>query len=55
MSDDEIKAMFIRLPVPLHADLVLMAKDDDRSLHNLILTLLKAAVAVWKAKQKATA
>ena len=50
---DEIKTMFIRLPIALHADLVEMAQEEDRSLHKMIVFLLKAAVIAWKARRVA--
>ena len=55
MSDEQIKSQFLRLPETLHADLVKMAQEDDRTLHNLIIVLLKAAVIVWKARQQIAA
>jgi predicted HicB family RNase H-like nuclease len=35
----------LRLPPDLHAKLVALADEDNRSLNNLIVTLLRRAVA----------
>jgi hypothetical protein len=44
----------LRLPEDLHADLNQMAEEQSRSLHNLIIVVLRDAVARWK-KERQTA
>jgi predicted HicB family RNase H-like nuclease len=51
----EIEKRFsLRLPEDLHADLNQMAEEQSRSLHNLIIVVLRDAVARWK-KERQTA
>jgi predicted HicB family RNase H-like nuclease len=51
----EIEKRFsLRLPEDLHADLNQMAEEQSRSLHNLIVVVLRDAVARWK-KERQTA
>ena len=55
MSEDQIKPFNLRMPASIYADLELMAQEDERSVTWIIVSILKAAVAVWKAKQKIAA
>ncbi len=49
----EIEKRFsLRIPEDLHADLAKMADDQSRSLHNLIIVILREAVARWKKERE---
>lgn len=41
----------VRLDPELHADLTLMAGEQGRSLHNMVIYLLRMAVDQWKASR----
>ena len=47
MAQDTVKAINVRLPEPLHAELVAAAEDDLRSLQSEILVLLREALE-WR-------
>ena len=47
MAESE-KRFSLRIPEDLHEDLTKMADEESRSLHNLIIVTLRAAVARWK-------
>lgn len=47
MAEAVVKLM-LRLPPDLHAALSEWARDDDRSLNNLIVRLLRRAVTEWR-------
>jgi predicted HicB family RNase H-like nuclease len=53
MAENE-KRFSLRIPEDLHADLSTMAKEQSRSLHNLIIVILREAVARWKKEREAT-
>ncbi len=44
MTDNE-KKFTLRLPEELHAELVRMATADERSLHSMVVKILREAVA----------
>ena len=52
MADLE-KRFSLRIPEDLHVDLVEMAGAQSRSLHNLIIVILREAVARWKKEREA--
>lgn len=45
---EAVVRFFVRLPDDLHAQLTAWAKEEDRSLNNLIVRLLRRAVAEWR-------
>lgn len=47
MPDDE-KKFTLRLPEDLHAALSQMAEEDDRSLHGMVIKILREAVTRWR-------
>lgn len=47
------KKFTLRLPEDLHTALSEMAKEDDRSLHGMVVKLLRQAVAEWRASKTA--
>lgn len=54
MADAE-KKMSLRLPVDIHAALSQMADEQDRSLHNMIIVILRQAINQWqKSKQQSS-
>lgn len=47
MAEAVVKLM-LRLPPDLHTTLVEWAREEDRSLNNLIIRLLRRAVSEWR-------
>lgn len=47
MADTE-KKFTLRLPEDMHAALNQMADEQDRSLHNMIIVILREAINQWK-------
>ncbi len=49
---DALKIFNIRLPLEMHADLNTMATEQKRSLHNMIVVILQAAIDQWKKERR---
>lgn len=47
MAEALVKLM-LRLPPDLHASLVEWAREEDRSLNNLIIRVLRRAISEWR-------
>lgn len=45
---EKVVSFFVRLSPDLHAQLKEWADEEDRSLNNLIVRLLRRAVAEWR-------
>lgn len=45
---EKVVGLMLRLPPDLHAALTEWAKEEDRSLNNLIVRLLRRAVSEWR-------
>lgn len=45
---DKVIRLILRLPEDLHAPLTAWAKEEDRSLNNLIVRLLRRAITEWR-------
>ena len=45
---EKVVSFFVRLPPDLHAGLVAWAKEEDRSLNNLVVRLLRRALEEWR-------
>jgi predicted HicB family RNase H-like nuclease len=45
---DALKIFNLRLPQDMHADLTAMAVEQDRSLHNMVIVILRSAIEQWK-------
>ncbi len=52
MADGE-KKFTLRLPEDMHAALVQMADEDMRSLHSMVIVILREAIEAHRAKQPA--
>ena len=40
--------LFVRLPADVHGPLVAWAREEERSLNNLIVRLLRRALTEWR-------
>jgi predicted HicB family RNase H-like nuclease len=47
MAEAVVK-LFVRLPPDLHGALTAWAREEDRSLNNLLVRLLRRAVEEWR-------
>lgn len=47
MAEAVVK-LLLRLPPDLHASLVARAREEDRSLNNLIVHVLRRALTEWR-------
>lgn len=45
---DRIVRLILRLPEDLHGPLTAWAREEERSLNNLIVRLLRRAVSEWR-------
>ena len=45
---EKLVGLMLRLPEDLHAQLKAWAGEEDRSLNNLIIRLLRRALAEWR-------
>jgi predicted HicB family RNase H-like nuclease len=45
---EAVAKLMLRLPPDLHAQLTEWAREEDRSLNNLIVRLLRRAVSEWR-------
>lgn len=45
---EKVVALMFRLPPDLHATLSEWAREEDRSLNNLLIRLLRRAVSEWR-------
>lgn len=47
MAETE-KKFTLRLPEDMHASVSQMAEEDDRSLHSMVLRILREAIEQWQ-------
>lgn len=45
------KKFTLRLPAELHTQLSRMAEEDDRSLHSMVVRLLREAAEEWQKRR----
>jgi hypothetical protein len=51
MAEGE-KKFTLRLPEDMHAALSQMAEEDSRSLHSMVVVLLRAAIEGWRKEKE---